>query len=575
MTMVGVHVGAELLDASDETIADAVLYADPMGLRGLLYYLTGDAEIAATKLGTVNRGFFMIPGVSDDDDLALLRRKTVELLQAYRAKGATSLAGGDDRLPMSLRLATGLDLTDDEIDYYVEELGLPQFARQLHWEAAPPRERLDEFRVVVIGAGMGGLSAALELKRAGIPYVVVEKNAGVGGTWHENRYPGARVDTPIRGYTNTYGVNFQYPYPFCPWTENQRYFDWVADSFGLRDKIQFNTEVCSLTWDDTTAEWVVVTRGAEGEQTRRANAVITAVGFLNRPNVPDIPGMSDFKGESWHTAEWPEGFDLTGKRFAVVGTGCSGYQLIPELALEAEHVTVFQRTAEWLMGTPGYRSPFPPQVNWLDRNLPYYSNFVRARASVVTRSFTQLTEVDPDYVEDPHACNPLNKKMRDACVAFLQSKIHDPQLLATMTPPHPVWSARPVNCDPDYSVLDALLAPNTTLVTDGIRRINATGIEANDGSQHDVDVIVHATGFHATDYLFPMSITGRNGKEIHDVWADGGAVGVPRSDGPRLPEPVDAVWPQHQRGVRAGDVPRTPDALCAAVHRASHPRQQA
>jgi 4-hydroxyacetophenone monooxygenase len=233
--------------------------------------------------------------------------------------------------------------------------------------------------------------------------------------------------------------------------------------------------------------------------------------------------MSEFTGAAWLTAHWPDGFDVTGKRFAVIGTGCSGYQLIPELALEAKHVTVFQRTPQWLLGTPGYRSPFPPQVNWLDRNLPYYSNFLRSRASVVTRSFSMLTDVDPDYDEDPNACNPDNKAMRDGCIAFLESKLRDPELVATMTPPHPVWSARPVNCDPEYSVLDAILADNTTLVTKGIRRINATGIEAADGTQHDVDVIVYATGFRATEYLFPMTVTGRGGKTLNDVWADGGA----------------------------------------------------
>ena len=205
----------------------------------------------------------------------------------------------------------------------------------------------------------------------------------------------------------------------------------------------------------------------------------------------------------------------------MVGTGCSGYQLTPELALEAEHVTVFQRTAQWLLAAPGYRSPFPPQVNWLDRNLPCYSNFVRART--LNRAFVVLTEVDPDYDEDPNACNPLNKKLRDTCIAFLKSKLGDPELVAAMTPPHPVWSARPVICDTEYSVLDALLRPNATLVTDGIRRINATGIETDHGTQHDVDVIVYATGFHATEYLFPMNITGRGGKEIHDVWAGEGA----------------------------------------------------
>jgi 4-hydroxyacetophenone monooxygenase len=516
------QIRSELLLATDQQIVDAVEVADLMALRGLLYYLTGDEEVARIQTTLVRQKSFTVPAVVDEEDVAVLRRKAVEFLIRYRDGGAGNITGAVDRLSTSLRLATGLELNDADVAFYLEELALPEHARSLRWQQEPSREQLEGFKVIVIGAGMGGLTAALELKRAGIPYVVFEKNAGVGGTWYENRYPGARVDTPSRGYTNTYGVNFEYPYAFCPWDENQRYFDWVADSWDLRQHIEFNTEVSALTWDQDAGEWVVDIDGPDGQRTERANCVITAVGFLSRPSIPDSLEASKFDGPSWHTARWPENYSVKGKRFAVIGTGCSGYQMIPELAKEAEHVTIFQRTPQWLMSTPGYLSPFPPEVNWLDRNLPFYSNFLRSRTAVVTHSYTLLTEIDPNY-DDPYSCNPLNKELRDAAIAFLESKLKDPELVAAMTPPHPVWSARPVNCDTDYNVLDAILRDNTTLVTAGIREINASGVEANDGTQHDVDAIVFATGFHATDYLLPMTVTGRNGKDLHELWLKGGA----------------------------------------------------
>jgi len=249
--------------------------------------------------------------------------------------------------------------------------------------------------------------------------------------------------------------------------------------------------------------------------------VITAVGFLNRPNIPEIPGMERFGGEAFHTARWPEDLDLKGKRFAVVGTGCTGYQVIPDLAPVAEHVTVFQRTAQWLTPTKGYLDPTPRQVNWLDRNLPFYSNFLRCRASLPAFSLGELTEIDPNF-DDPHACSEKNKEMRDACIDYLETKLDDPELVRKMTPPHPVRSARPVTCDMAYNVLDAIMAENTTLVDCGIRCINERGIEANDGTQHDVDIIVFATGFRALDYLYPMTVTGSQGKTLDDVWADKG-----------------------------------------------------
>ena len=212
---------------------------------------------------------------------------------------------------------------------------------------------------------------------------------------------------------------------------------------------------------------------------------------------------------------------MKGKRVVVIGTGATGYQMIPELALEAAQVTVFQRTPQWLSPAPGYRSPFPPQVNWLDRNLPFHTNFMRARTCTLDR-LAHVAQIDPAF-QDPHAVSPLNKRARDVSVAFLERKLGDPALVAAMTPKHPVWSARAIVVDTEYCVLDALLRDNVTLVTDGIERIEPRGVVGTDGVLHEADVIVYATGFHATEYLYPMTITGRGGKTLAELWAKDGA----------------------------------------------------
>jgi 4-hydroxyacetophenone monooxygenase len=513
----------ELLKASDAEIDDAVGYADPMVLRGLLYQLTGDPELEAIPLKTVSASYFSRRMMAGEAQVQLVRRKAAQFLKAYRDAGAGPIdVGPRERLPQSLGMIFGMELPEETLGFHLEELALDPWARSLEWRQPPSPDRLKGFRVAVIGAGMGGLNAALQLSRAGIPYTVIEKNHGVGGTWHENRYPGARVDSPSRAYTHIFGVDFPYPNPFCPWTENQKYFDWVADEFDLRKDIVFGTEVSSMAWDEAAGEWVIHMSGPGGERVMRANVVITAVGFLNRPKLPEIEGMETFLGEAWHTARWPEGKDLAGKRVAVIGTGCTGYQMIPELALEAAHVTVFQRTPQWLFPVPGYRAPFPPQVNWLDRNMPFYTNFMRF-GSRSPDAFMNATTIDPDF-EDPHACSAINKMARDNSIGFLNAKLKDdPALLAAMTPGHPVWSARPVAVDPDYCILDALQRDNVTLVTEGIARITPEGLVSADGRLHAVDVIVCATGFHATEYLFPMSITGRGGLTIDELWAEGGA----------------------------------------------------
>ena len=518
----------ELLAADDAVIEDAIAHADPMVLRGLIYQLTGDAEVAATGVKTVQTGYFDVASPATEADVALLRRKGVEFLKAYRDSGAGVIAiGPRERLAVSLGLMLGQTMEGENLQHHEDELAIDPSVRSLHWREKPDPARLKDFTVTVIGAGMGGLNAALQLRKAGFPFTVLEKNAGVGGTWWENRYPGARVDTPSRSYTHLFGVDFPYPNPFCEWRENVKYFDWVADEFDLRRHIQFETEVKALTWDEAAREWQIDIEGPDGARTIRSRAVITAVGFLNRPSVPKIAGAEEFAGTSWHTARWPEGVDLKGKRVAVIGTGCTGYQMVPELALEAAHVTVFQRTPQWLFPVPGYRSPFPPQVNWLDRNLPFHTNFMRARTCSLDR-IANVAQIDPDF-KDPYACSPLNKRARDVCIEFLERKLGDPALVAAMTPPHPVWSARAVVVDPEYSILDALLCSNVTLVTGGIERIESFGVVAKDGvvakngALHEADVIVYATGFHATEYLYPMTITGSGGRTLEDLWEKDGA----------------------------------------------------
>jgi 4-hydroxyacetophenone monooxygenase len=522
MTRLELSSRPELKAADDAVIEDAVAYADPMVLRGLLYQLTGDAEMERIEVRPARAGFVEGFVAASGEDVAVLQRKAADFLKRYRDAGAGPIGSGPpERLPASLGLMLGQPLPEEEVDLYVEELALDPGARSLRWRAPCDPARLKDFTVTVIGAGMGGLNAALQLRQAGFPVTVIEKNAGVGGTWWENRYPGARVDTASRSYTHLFGVDFPYPNPFCEWRENVKYFNWVADEFDLRRHIQFETEARALTWDEAAGEWEIAVVGPAGARTIRSRAVITAVGFLNRPNMPQIAGMETFAGPAWHTAKWPEGVDLAGKRVAVIGTGCTGYQMIPELALEAAHVTVFQRTPQWLFPVRGYRSPFPPQVNWLDRNLPFHTNFMRARACSLD-SIARVAEIDPDF-DDPHACSEINRRARETSLEFLTAKLGDPALVAAMTPPHPVWSARAVVVDPDYSVLDAILRDNVTLVTTGIERIEPRGVVGRGGALHEADVIIYATGFHATEYLFPMTISGRGGRTIADLWAQDGA----------------------------------------------------
>lgn len=517
----------ELLAATDETIDDAVRYADPLVLRGLVYQLTGDESLAsAVRVETVRSGYRSKRVVAEPADVAMIREKAAAFLKACRDAGPGDVPfGPGERLRRSLSLTAGMDVPRAELEMWVEQLGLDPYVRGLSWSSAPPQQRLRDFSVIVIGAGMGGLNAAVQLRAAGIPFTIVEKNGEVGGTWYENRYPGARVDTPSRIYTHVFGAGFTYPSPYCEQAENEKYVNWIADHFELREHITFDTEVSSVVWDELTGRWTLTATGPDGARTLSANAVITAVGFLSRPNIPHIKGIERFEGEFFHTARWPASLDVSDKRVAVVGSGCTGYQLVPKLAEDVEHVYLFQRTPNWVYDTPGYLSPYPSQVNWLDRNFPYFANFVRFSYSWALRpsEAAPANEVDPQF-DDPYAVSAANKALREQRLAFLRAKLgHRPDLMEAMLPDAPPMSARPVLVDRDYCVYDAILRDNVTLVPGGLDHVTEHGIVGPDGVERAVDVIVLATGFRANDFLWPMEIRGRDGVRVEDLWEPDGA----------------------------------------------------
>ncbi len=379
--------------------------------------------------------------------------------------------------------------------------------------------------MLVIGAGMGGLNAAVQLKHAGIPFTLLEKNATVGGTWWENRYPGCRVDTPSRTYSHLYGVGFAKPYPYCPQPENEKYLNWVADTFERprRHPVRHRGHLDRL---GRGRRGVGGQHRAARRSPRLAGQRRDQLGRLPVPAEHPAPqGIENFRGPWFHTARWPSGVDLAGKRVAVIGTGCTGYQMIPEIVKETGHLFVFQRTPNWVYNVPGYLAPYPEQVVWLDENFPYLANFIRLRNAFLGRSQVALRGVrmDPDFV-DEHAVSPVNKQLREDRIAFLTRKLgHRPDLLDKMIPGSPPMSARPILIDSDYSVVDVLLRDDVTLVSEGIKRVTENAIELDDGTVCEVDIIMLATGFRANDFLWPMDVRGRGGQGIDDLWARDGA----------------------------------------------------
>ena len=515
---------SELLRATDAEIEDAVKWADPMVLRGLLYQLTGDIGLKQVKTAPLEMGPMTLVSLAEDD-AAAVQRKMADFLKGYRDAGAPPVDLDQERLHVALELTAGEDIADSEYEMWFEQTALDPFARTFAWAEKPDPGQLKGFTVAVVGAGLGGLATALSLKRAGIDYFLLEKNPDVGGTWYENRYPGARVDSPSRIYSHIFGADYTFPYQFSPRNENLNYINWVADRFGLRDNATFQTEVTSMVWDEHDKMWTLTAKTPDGTKQWRANAVITSVGFLSRPNLPDIEGMDSFQGVSTHTARWPEGLDHAGKRIALIGSGASGYQLAPELARTAERLTIFQRTPSWCTDMPAYLDPLPEHSGWLDRNLPFFRNFMRFRMSWFTSPdhVAQAMHVDPNF-QDPHARSERNKRLRERYIAFIESKLGSrPDLVEKMIPNSPPLATRAVIVDQKYSIFDVLLQDNVELIDDPIARITPKGVQLANGREVEVDIIAYATGYKANEFLWPMELKGAGGKSVEELWAEDGA----------------------------------------------------
>ncbi len=243
---------------------------------------------------------------------------------------------------------TGVDIPSSSLTFLEDELDLVgESSKHAKWETPKLKAAASKMKVLVIGAGMSGILAAIKLEEAGVGYTVVEKNADVGGTWLENTYPGCRVDSSNHFYSYSFEPNHLWPQHFSTQPVLLKYFQDVAERYDLKKHVRFGTEVESLAFDEARGVWTATLRTPKGTETLEADAVITAVGQLNRPRLPQIEGRDSFKGPAFHSARWDHGVDLAGKRVAVIGTGASAFQFVPEIVGKVGHLEVFQRTPPW------------------------------------------------------------------------------------------------------------------------------------------------------------------------------------------------------------------------------------
>src|SRR4051812_14436295 len=485
-----------------------------------LAYLTGDLSLLREDLRPDPLMMAMPQGGLTDEQQAAARQLALETLARFRDNGcqAAPLPSDDDLLKImefavgGVEMAEYLPLLEEELAYRGEDRRAPEWHRS---DVDPDVA----FEVVIIGAGMSGLLVAHRLQQAGIPFVILEKNADVGGTWLENTYPGCRVDNPNHNYSYSFAQRHDWPLHFSTQDVLLDYFQRCADTFGLRDHIRFRTEVVSADWSERDLKWTVQVRTPDGhDETIVADAVVSAVGQLNRPNYPNIEGRDSFAGPAFHSARWDHGIDLRGKRVAVIGTGASAVQFIPEIAPVAGELLVFQRTPPWLGPTPEYHDPVEPGLRWLYGHVPSYSEFNRFWI------FWRMGDgalgnvrVDPDFGPKPDAVSEVNDFARLMLTEYITGEFADrPDLAAHVIPNYPPGAKRMLRDNGVWA--GALKRENVQLMTDGIKQITPKGIVTADGQEHEVDVIIFGTGFQASKFLTPMKVTGRGGVDLHEQW---------------------------------------------------------
>jgi cation diffusion facilitator CzcD-associated flavoprotein CzcO len=362
----------------------------------------------------------------------------------------------------------------------------------------------EQFEVAIIGAGMSGLYMAKRLTERGISFAVYEKAAEVGGTWRENDYPGLYCDIPVSQYELSFAPKFDWSHAYAPGPEIQKYLIKVSEDFDLRRHITFGIEFTEVAWTGT--EWEL---HASDGRVVRADAVVSATGFLHRPTLPSLPGIETFTGPNFHSSAWPKDLDVTGKRVGVVGSGSSGIQIVSALAYQDCEVVQFVRTPQWIETVDN--PSITPELIEQGRQNPSKDNKVLA---------TMESGINQDIrLQDPHwKLEP--GPMREAAMQALREDIEvikDPELRALLTPDFPPGCKR-VPKSPWY--YQAVQEPSVT-VRGGVDQIVPTGVITADGVQHDLDVIVFATGFNAHAYMRPMQVVGLNGVRLDDVWEDG------------------------------------------------------
>lgn len=511
-------VSTEPVVDDDDTIAAALSQLSVSALTAAVVQITGDSAFIR---GPIRPRQFVqneFQGMLDADEQLQLRRDAHKAICAWRDAGCPAPERLEPALVHELMNWIACEpVPVEDVALYTEEMDLAgENLRAIH---LPDKVQLPQgFSVLIIGLGASGLLAAIRLREAGIPFEIIEKNAGVGGAWYENSYPGCRVDVASHFYSYSFERNNDFTQYYTRQPELQSYFRKTMAENGIGAHVRWNTEVTRAEWDEEAARWRVTLASPDGTvQSRAASVLISGVGVLNRPLIPDIAGLDRFDGPVFHSAQWDHSVDLRGKRVALVGAGASGFQIGPAIVDEVASLVVFQRTPQWMAPNPRYHADVTDGERWAMRHLPGYARWYRFMLMWQSSDkLLELVRAEPDWPDFPHTANAVSAARREILVKWIQDQVgDDPELAAKVTPNYPPMAKRMLQDNGSW--LRCLKRDHVELVNDQIVAVDEKGIVTADG-RYDVDVIVLATGFRASEVLCPMEVIGRDGVSISDFW---------------------------------------------------------
>ncbi|MGB7299792.1 MAG: NAD(P)/FAD-dependent oxidoreductase [Burkholderiaceae bacterium] len=388
-----------------------------------------------------------------------------------------------------------------------------------HVNVAKVPEQVRQRPVLIVGAGASGLAVGASLLELGIPFVIVEKAGDVGGTWRENTYPGCAVDTPNHAYSYSFAKPYSWSRYFSPRDELQDYLRRSASEFGLTKHIRFNTSVEAARWVEQEGCWIVSLQTHDSEEEIKATALVSAIGQLSLPAKPEFDGSDQFAGDLFHSAQWPEGMDITNKHVAVVGTGATSMQLVPAIADQAASVTVYQRSPQWTRPVERFHDLIDAEAQWLLEHLPFYAAWYRL--TMLWRYGDGLLpslRIDPQWPYPERSLNRSNDRHRLQMTKHINTVLAGrDELIRQCLPDYPPYGKRILL---DNHWYETLLKPTVELVTKGISHFDTDGIVDADGRHRDADIVVLATGFQVGLMAARLNITGADGLNLSDAWAN-------------------------------------------------------